>query len=420
MREWIARLTHPGRFRPGLVLAAAVGATALFSAVIAVNVQLAHHRLHEATRSAARLGGLVEEVSDLHEQLTGVMFKAVSLGDPSAEADHRRISGSIDDILQSFDSTPGREPVPGTLSAIRRAHDRLKASELQVFRWVDAGYPDSALAALHAPQYTRADHDFHGAVHQTTRQLTVFRAELADRFTHYLLIIALVTAVFVLMLSAVWIVIVLMTRRFYQAQTRTETALRESELRYRTLFDHVGDHILVLEPDEQGLPIIVDVNEAVVRACGYSRAEMVGKPVTLIDPDLSPRVILERKRLIGSDPAATFQARHRRKDGSEFLVESRGTMVRIGQKDLLLTVERDITERVRIQEALRESEERFRQVAESAGEWIWEVDAQGLYTYSNAVVEKILGYTPQEIVGKVHFYELFTPEVRDEFKAAAL
>ena len=73
-----------------------------------------------------------------------------------------------------------------------------------------------------------------------------------------------------------------------------------------------------------------------------------------------------------------------------------------------------------VEKALRESEERFRQVARSAGEWIWEVDADGLYTYSSPVVEKILGYKPEEIVGKKHFYDLFHPEDREGLKKAAL
>ena len=69
---------------------------------------------------------------------------------------------------------------------------------------------------------------------------------------------------------------------------------------------------------------------------------------------------------------------------------------------------------------LKASEQRFKLVAESAGEWIWEVDANGLYTYSSPVVEKILGYTPEEIVGKKHFYELFYPENAEETKKMAL
>ena len=79
----------------------------------------------------------------------------------------------------------------------------------------------------------------------------------------------------------------------------------------------------------------------------------------------------------------------------------------------------DITERKKAEAALRLSEERFRHVAETAGEFIWEVNAVGLYTFASPSVEKTLGYTPQELVGKKHFYDLFDPSVREELKAEA-
>jgi PAS domain S-box-containing protein len=69
---------------------------------------------------------------------------------------------------------------------------------------------------------------------------------------------------------------------------------------------------------------------------------------------------------------------------------------------------------------LRESEERFKQVAENTQECIWEVDASGLYTYVSPVAEKVYGYKPEEIVGKKHFYDMFVPEYRDALKNAAL
>jgi PAS domain S-box-containing protein len=75
--------------------------------------------------------------------------------------------------------------------------------------------------------------------------------------------------------------------------------------------------------------------------------------------------------------------------------------------------------RKRTEEALRESENRFTQIAENAQEWIWEVDASGLYTYASPAVETVLGYEPREIVGKKHFYDLFHPEDSDEVKKAA-
>jgi two-component system cell cycle sensor histidine kinase/response regulator CckA len=69
---------------------------------------------------------------------------------------------------------------------------------------------------------------------------------------------------------------------------------------------------------------------------------------------------------------------------------------------------------------LRQSEERFRQVAESAGDWIWEVDRDGLYTYASPVVSTMLGYSPEDVVGKRSYYDLAAPEVREESKRTLL
>ena len=79
----------------------------------------------------------------------------------------------------------------------------------------------------------------------------------------------------------------------------------------------------------------------------------------------------------------------------------------------------EITERKNIETALRKGEERFRQVVESAGDWIWEVNAEGLYTYASPIVERVLGYKPEEIVGKKHFYDFFAPDVKEILKKAA-
>jgi PAS domain S-box-containing protein len=85
----------------------------------------------------------------------------------------------------------------------------------------------------------------------------------------------------------------------------------------------------------------------------------------------------------------------------------------------IANLNKEIAEREKVEAALRESEGRFKQVAENAGEWIWETDSQGLYTYANPIVADIIGYRPEEVVGKMHFYDLFAPEVREELKKAA-
>ncbi len=98
------------------------------------------------------------------------------------------------------------------------------------------------------------------------------------------------------------------------------------------------------------------------------------------------------------------------KDASEFGDISRLISRFFRQREDLV---REIVER-------NKAEKRFQQVAAAAEEWIWETDNDGLYTYSSAVVEKILGYRPDEIVGKKYFYDFFVPEDVERLKKQAV
>jgi len=87
--------------------------------------------------------------------------------------------------------------------------------------------------------------------------------------------------------------------------------------------------------------------------------------------------------------------------------------------ELLPTVVERVLRIHRMEEALRQSEERLREVVRNAQEWIWEVDSQGLLTYSSPAAFDILGYTPEEVVGRRHFYDFFQEDERESLKQAA-
>ncbi|MCK4999469.1 MAG: PAS domain S-box protein, partial [Anaerohalosphaera sp.] len=92
---------------------------------------------------------------------------------------------------------------------------------------------------------------------------------------------------------------------------------------------------------------------------------------------------------------------------------------------LLLEFQRDSLENalkdsIKAKTEAEDANSRFKHVAESAEEWIWETDAKGMYTYSSIAVEKILGYKPEDIVGKKYFYDFFEPQSKEEIKKAAL
>jgi PAS domain S-box-containing protein len=73
---------------------------------------------------------------------------------------------------------------------------------------------------------------------------------------------------------------------------------------------------------------------------------------------------------------------------------------------------KDITERKRMEEELKESEERYRALVETSSDWVWEVDANAKYTYADPKVQDILGYAPQEVVGRTPFQLMPEDEAR--------
>ena len=80
----------------------------------------------------------------------------------------------------------------------------------------------------------------------------------------------------------------------------------------------------------------------------------------------------------------------------------------------------DISERKKAEQYLLESEERFKLLAEQNRVFHWEVDTRGLYTYISDVCTTVLGFQPQELINKKHFYDLHPEQGREEFKKAAL
>jgi len=139
-------------------------------------------------------------------------------------------------------------------------------------------------------------------------------------------------------------------RKVAGGRRRAEAALRESEAKYRVFFEQVHDPILLLEIVPHGAPVIRDVNDMALRTFGYSREELLGKPVSMLNEDeKAVRAIAAKGR---GRKGFGFVVRHKRKDGSVFTAEASGRELMIGGKLMAITVERDISERLKAEEAL--------------------------------------------------------------------
>jgi PAS domain S-box-containing protein len=158
------------------------------------------------------------------------------------------------------------------------------------------------------------------------------------------------------------------------------------------------------------------LNPAWEKILGHSREELMAERfLQFVHPDDLGRTREAVSTLASQQKVYSFENRYRCKDGTYRWLQ--WSSVPAGE--LIYAAARDVTERKQAEEAVRQSEERFRQVAETVGDFIWEVDTSGLYRYTSQSVEKILGYRPEELIGKMHFYDLFLPEVREELKTAA-
>jgi PAS domain S-box-containing protein len=203
---------------------------------------------------------------------------------------------------------------------------------------------------------------------------------------------------------------------------KAEDELSDKDKRFRAIFDKSFQFALLLDTNGN----VLEMNELCYTVHGPLAKVSLGKPFWEATwwnkfPDVAEKtklaiqscqvgkIVHDEVKFIDKD----FQIHHGISIFSP-ITDENGKLLYISVVGL------DISERKQAEAALQKSEERFRQVSENAEEWLWEVDSNGLYTYSSSVVEKLLGYKPEEIVGKKHFYDLFLTDEQEELKKAAL
>jgi PAS domain S-box-containing protein len=184
---------------------------------------------------------------------------------------------------------------------------------------------------------------------------------------------------------------------------RAEEELRESEEKYRHLVETSPDGIVMV--DTRGK--IFSCNRAEEELLGYRREEIVGRHFTelsTVKQDEIPRFEGMFNRVLGGKRTKPFVMDIHRPDGTNRIAEVYFSLIREnGEITGIQAVSRDVTERVDAKRRLEEVKQRFEDVALSSADWIWEVDAQGRYTFASGNVERLLGYRPEELLGKTPF-----------------
>jgi PAS domain S-box-containing protein len=181
-------------------------------------------------------------------------------------------------------------------------------------------------------------------------------------------------------------------------QRRSEEALRASEARYRALVESSPDGIGIHQDGR-----IVFINPAGARLMGAQNPdELVGKPIEdIIHPDYR-EVVRERiqRSLATGQPAPPLMEKFIRLDGTVIDVEVTAVPIMWEGRPAMQVVFRDITDRKRMEEELKASEERYRDLFENANDGIYILDRAGRIVSFNCKAEELTGYTFEEVRGQ--------------------
>jgi len=201
--------------------------------------------------------------------------------------------------------------------------------------------------------------------------------------------------------------VLLATARDITERKLIEKELRESEEKFRSITEQISDYISIC--DSTG--IILYASPASKSMFQYEPNEILGHHfMEFIDPESLPIAFevfndgVERKI-----KAVDVELKLKRKDGSTFFAELNGTGVKFKNEMRILVIVHDITERKKAEDALRESEDKYRTMIEYSNDLIWTLDCDGNFTFMNEMGTNTTGLVFEEWVGK-SFLLLVIPE----------
>ncbi|MBI5354073.1 MAG: PAS domain S-box protein [Chloroflexi bacterium] len=193
------------------------------------------------------------------------------------------------------------------------------------------------------------------------------------------------------------VVRVLENQRLLNEKRRADEQLRKSEEQFRAAFEQAAVGMAQVAPDGRWLR----VNQRLCDIVGYAREELLTKSFQdITHSDDVEKDVANLSRMIANEIRTYVrEKRYIRKDGVNVWVNITTTLVRepSGAPQYFVSIIEDITERMRAEEALRESEEKYRMLTENIDEHIYRADPQSFVaTYVNKAVERIYGYTVDE------------------------
>ena len=198
-------------------------------------------------------------------------------------------------------------------------------------------------------------------------------------------------------------------------RNQAEDILRYTEARYRLLFDHSPDGIVIVDP---ATARILEFNDTAHQQLGYSREEFARLSIHDLDvlevPETTRLAIAEVIRQGSKD----FETKHRAQEGEIRDVSVRAQIMEVLGLPVYHCVWRDITDQKRADEALKASEEKYRKIFEGATEGIFQTTPEGRYLSINPAFARMFGYASAremiDAVTNIGQQRFVNPEDREE------
>ncbi|HUL30125.1 MAG TPA: PAS domain S-box protein, partial [Thermodesulfobacteriota bacterium] len=359
------------------------------------------HLSHQATLSALSIP-IISQLGKIQEVLDDVTAKVMTV--TGAEAASIRIMDAerqefVSSVYRGFseayiqerptrvkDETGVEKILHGPEPFI--SEDILNAPESNGNPLATEGFRSVAYLPLMAPQWT------FGLMILASRQPGRFSLTKADTFRAI----------------AHQISLALENAHLFSAHKQAEVALQKNEDRLRAIFNSVRAGILIIDPETH---VIVDVNPVAMEMISASKDQIVG---SICHKYVCPA---EKGRCPVTDLGQGVENAERlllRADGKQIPIIKTVSVVNLGGRNHLIESFIDITEHKRMENALKESEEKFRTISNTAADAILLMDDEGRINYWNSTAEKIFGYQSGEAIGKELHSFLAPARYREEFK----
>jgi PAS domain S-box-containing protein len=191
---------------------------------------------------------------------------------------------------------------------------------------------------------------------------------------------------------------------------QAELLLRQREECFKAMFENTGDGLIIMTLCGE----ILGYNNSYANMHGYTPEEMQGKTIKDFDSEEFYVTFGDRIKQLEVGRSIQFEAEHYHKKGHTFVLEVTASLVNIGDKQYVVGSHRDITERRMAQEALKESEKRYKRLHETMRDCFVQTDMAGNIVDLNKSYCEMLGYTEDELVKLT--YQQITPSKWHQFE----